>query len=78
VWLLFLLRPAPSPTAEGDDLEFPGSLILVALGVAYLVAAIALPIALYRDRNASRGHSVAYYASLGILGLCATLIWKAQ
>ena len=56
----------------------PGAFFLWALGVAYLIAAIALPIVLYRDWNASRAHGIAYYASLGVQGLCATPIWKAQ
>jgi len=57
--------------------RFPGGVILIFLGVFYFIAALALAIRLYRHRSLSHMHSIAFHASLGILALCTTLIWRA-
>ena len=76
-WLLHFFGPGPTPGDDGD-MEFPGSILFIFFGLAYLIAAIALPILLYRHRDASRAHIIAFYASLGILALFTTLIWTAK
>lgn len=75
-WLRYLLGPSLTPGDEGG-MEFPGGIILLTFGLMYLIAALALPIRLYRRRDASRAHTVAFYASLGILAMFTTLIWRA-
>lgn len=74
-WLRYFFGPRPTP-GVGGDLEFPGGILFLVLGLAYLLAAIALPIRLYRHRHVSRAHSTAYFASLGIPALFTTLIWR--
>lgn len=76
-WLAYFFGPGPTPGDNGD-MEFPGGIMLVFLILVYLIAAIALPIRLYTDREFSRARTVAFYASLGILALFTTLIWKAE
>lgn len=75
-WLRYFLGPRLAPGDDGD-MEFPGGVILLVFGLAYLIAAIALPIRLYRHRDVSRAHTIAFYASFGILALFTTLIWRA-
>ena len=76
-WLLYFFRPRATP-GEESGMEFPGVLIIPLFGLGYLVAAIALPIRLYRRREHSRAHRFAFYASLGILALFTSLIWMAS
>ena len=75
-WLLWLVLPQRLEAGESDS-EFPGNFLIVLFGFFYLVAAIVLPIRLYRRRDLSRAHSVAFYASLGILALLTALLWRA-
>ena len=79
MYLPWLLSLVPRPPLEPGEsyFEFPGGLIIVFFGFFYLIAAIVLPIRLYRRRDHSRAHNVAFYASLGILALLTTLIWRA-
>ena len=75
-WLRYLFA-SHTISADGGGMEFPGAIFLIVFGLAYLTAAIALPIRLYRRREVSRAHTIAFYASLGILALFTTLIWRA-
>jgi hypothetical protein len=75
-WLHYFFASRPMP-ADDEGMEFPGAMLLLVFGLAYLIAAVALPIRLYRRREVSRAHAIAFYASLGILALFTTLIWRA-
>ena len=75
-WLLSLIPQQPLEPGE-SYFEFPGGLIIILFGFFYLIAAIVLPICLYGRRDLSRAHTIAFYASLGVLALCTTLIWRA-
>jgi hypothetical protein len=84
VLLVFLYLPwlrywfGSRPVQDGDaDLEFPGGIILVFFSFIYLVVAISLSVYLYRRRRSSKAHTVAFFASLGVLALLSTLIWLA-
>lgn len=72
-WLLYFVPRQPLEPGE-SYFEFPFGLILIFLGLLYLLAAIALSTRLYRRRELSRAHRLAFYASLGLLMLFATLL----
>lgn len=75
-WLRYLI--ASDPQRGGDaEMEFLGGSILLVFGFAYLAAAIVLPIRLYATRDISRAYAIAFCASLGILALLTSLIWRA-
>lgn len=76
-WLFYFIPRRPLGPGE-SHFEFPDGLLLGCFGFIYLNAAIALPFLLYRRREASRAHAIAYYASLGILALFTTLIWSGS
>src|SRR5260221_7518604 len=79
MYLLLLLHfLGPRQTPGSDDLGFPGGIIVAFFCMVYCVAAIILPIRLFRHRDTSAAHRIAFYASLGILIVAFVLIWPWQ
>lgn len=66
-WVRAIFFPGEG-SGEGEGWEFPGSLILMFLGLGYVVFAIVLAILLGRRRLASKAHAVAFHGILGLIG----------
>ena len=75
--LRYFTAPRTIPTEDGG-MEFPGGIIFAFISLGYLAVAVVLPFRLYRHREASVAHRIAFFASLGILALYATFIWTVS